>query len=279
MIAVEPAAPGWPGLRITTSASGSRRQWQSTLTGVERTQDYASGRTAVRHFANGDRTDIVYDDAGRLLAVRESRPELNQSLTTTLHWNGAQLHCVQHSNATELHTYDEAGRLTARTEVRDFAVEELNGTGNPCETRLNAPGIWGFTERFVYDAQGRMTTHFLPEGGAIHTVWGEGAQLHAITWEDAAGTRHPVIARVAGKAGYRYGNGLHLTTSHQGQAQTTLTLSDATGDLWRERTRADDCSATRLPYAQKPGRTPMQRTHKPGLRWKTGAMPTTSKTA
>jgi len=234
MIAVEPQAPGWPGLRITTSATGARRQWQSSLTGVERTQTYPADHTAVRHFANGDRMDIVYNDAGRLLAVRESRPEPGQSISTKLHWNGAQLHCVQHPHATELQHYDAAGHLTARTELRRLNDIRLNEPGLPCETRLNTPGVWGFTERFVYDAQGRMTTHFLPEGGAIHTIWGEGAQVQAITWEDAAGTHHPVIVRVADQAGYRYGNGLHLSMTHTGQAQTSLILADAQGDRWRE---------------------------------------------
>jgi len=246
-IAIAPHAPGWPGLRMTFSASGTRRQWQSTLTGTESVQDHASTHTAVRQFANGDRMDVAYDAQGRPLRIRESRAahpsaSVRDAVTTTLQWRNGHLHCLQHPFATEWQTHDAQGRLSSRTEMRRLSASPTTAdhAGVPCAaaasraTQHSGAAVWRFTERFAYDDQGRLTTHVLPEGGAVHYTWGVGEQLHAIVWEDASGQRHTVIHRVDGAAGYRYGNGLHLQAAHDDSTQMSLTLHDTTGARWRQ---------------------------------------------
>jgi len=308
-VAIEPQAPGWPGLRMTFSAAGARRQWQSALTGLETLQDHAASRSAVRQFANGDRMDVAYDDQGRPLRIRESRgadpsggarqatrsrwqasgsrqtgeppPAAREAITTTLHWRDGQLHCLQHPFATERRHHDAKGRLTHRTELRRLpalagastASVKADNAGLACDadaarttktaattmaamktmpasrpairtTATSDSGataqppadanVWRITERFQYDDQDRLTAHVLPEGGILHYVWGEGAQLRAMTWEDASGARHPVITSVVNTAGYRYGNGLHLYAAHDQQDQMSLTLLDAAGARWRQ---------------------------------------------
>jgi len=263
-VAIAPQAPGWPGLRLTFSTTGARRQWQSTLTGLETVQDHVSTRTAVRQFANGDRMDVTYDAQGRPLRIRESRgsaasirssgsvdsararqaqaaspPATPDTITTTLHWRNGQLHCLQHPDATEVQSYDAKGRLHGRIELRRLSPSPTSGNdaGIACEaatTPQTDKSVWRFTEGFLYDGQGRLSAHRLPEGGVIHYVWGQGERLHAMDWEDTAGTRHPVITQVANTAGYRYGNGLHLYAAHDSRQQMSLTLLDATGMRWRQ---------------------------------------------
>jgi len=269
-VAIEPKAPGWPGLRLTFSATGTRRQWQSTLTGLETVQDraYAPTRSAVRQFANGDRMDITYDAKGRPVRIRESRESrpfasTRDAMTTTLQWRNGLLHCLRHPGATEVQRHDAKGRLIGRAELRRLSTApgKADHAGIPCSTNADADTseVWRIRESFQYDDQDRLTTHVLPEGGAIHYVWGAGEQLHAITWEDASGKRHPVITHVANTAGYRYGNGLHLFAAHDSRHphcpedlahktgaetcavhfQMSLTLLDATGARWRQ-TRTQD---------------------------------------
>jgi len=242
-IALEPQAPGWPGLRMTFSATGMRRQWQSTLTGTETMQDHVATRTAVRQFANGDRMDVLYDVRDRPVRIRESRgsPQAaskRDAITTNLQWRDAHLSCLQHPFATEVYRYDVNGRLSGRTEMRRLsaAAAQAGDAAVSCDAAIatQPPDVWRFSESFQYDAQGRLTTHMLPEGGAIHYAWGAGDRLETMTWEDASGERHRVITTVENQAGYRYGNGLHLYAAHDGHAQMSLTLLDATGARWRQ---------------------------------------------
>jgi len=274
-VAISPQAPGWPGLRLDFSATGVRRQWQSTLTGTESVQDHIATHTAVRQFANDDRMDLTYDTQGRPVRIRESRRSrsskpAHDTMTTTLQWRDALLHCLHHPHATEVQRYDAKGRLIERSEWRRLSRrpdKTYDDAGLACQaatrhtrtTPQSEPDVLHLKESFQYDDQDRLTTHVLPEGGSLHYVWGAGAQLHAITWKDAAGQRHPVITHVADTAGYRYGNGLHLFAAHDDHSpqcakdakrntdarpcathtQMSLTLLDATGARWRQTRMAD----------------------------------------
>jgi len=235
---ITPYAPGWPGLHIRFSASGAQRAWESTLTGKEQLHMHSQTRSATRQFANQDRMVIAHDAQGLPVRITESRglDTARDSVITRLQWQGQHLACLQHPHATEWRHTNAAGQLIQRREVRHLASAATQGfactKSTPGETQ---PGkIFHVREQFDYDAQGRLTKHALPEGGALHYVWGTAQQLHTITWEDASGTRHPVIASDPGQAGYRYGNGLHLSTIHLNPVHTVLALTDTQGARWQQ---------------------------------------------
>ncbi|CAM5205507.1 RHS repeat-associated protein OS=Castellaniella defragrans OX=75697 GN=HNR28_002189 PE=4 SV=1 [Castellaniella defragrans] len=214
------AQGGWPGLTLEYDPAGRRTAWTSRLTGTTRALFDAPGRLQGLRHANGDSLDIGRDAAGRPTLLHYASAG-QQALTVRLQWHGDHLRRLSHPAEAETREYDAQGRLSARTIQRP-----------------HASGTVHYHERFSYDAAGRLLRHDLPEGGALRYDWGAGTRLDALTWESADGLRHPVITRVPGRPGYRYGNGLHLQTRTTGQAHTLL-LSDGPSPIWGEQRLAD----------------------------------------
>jgi len=215
---IVPAAPGWPGLVLEPGRGRRGHVWRAALTGTTRVLPDVHGRPLRIEHANGDRLDLAYDRAGRPIALEAGRGG-GAALRTTLDWRGPRLARIRHPDETESLHHDGQGRLVRR-EVR----------------RPHASGELRYEESFAYDGRGRLVRHGLPEGGALHYAWGDGARLSGIAWETPAGERHTVIETVAGEPGYRHGNGLHLA-SHAGAdgRADTLVLRDGATIRWLSR--------------------------------------------
>lgn len=209
---VTPQTSGWTGLTLHYDPLGRRIAWQSTLTGLTRTDYDRHHRPTTLRYANGDSLAIRYDPTHR--PVRLDARHSEQTVSTRLTWQGRRLSHIQHPEENETRHYDAQGRLARRVIERPSA--ELR-----------------YMESLAYDEHHRLIRHILPEGGALHYEWGADQQLIALTWQDPAGRTHPVIRHKPGLAGYQYGNGLHLTTYADTQGQTnTLILRRDTTPLW-----------------------------------------------
>lgn len=191
-----PGASGWPGLTLDYDQQGRLRHWRSTATGTETLVYTAKGLLTERQFANGDRMAVTYDIQDRPITVLETHGDLRS--TTRLTWHGNRLTRIDHPVETESRHYDDAGRVIARRIHRESPAD-----GDAIQ----------FDEGFSWDANHRLVRHDLPEGGSLHYQWGHGAQLVGVGWQDAAGTRHPVIQTVPGMPGYRHGNGVQVVTA------------------------------------------------------------------
>ncbi|MER1966655.1 DUF2235 domain-containing protein [Castellaniella sp. GW247-6E4] len=213
-----PVAPGWPGLVLESDHSRREHGWRTPLTGVTRIRHDARGLPERIEYANGNRLDIAYDRAARPIAL-EAGGAGADTLRTTLDWRGPWLVRIHHPAETESLRHDALGRVAGRA-VR----------------RPHAAGALRYEESFAHDVQGRLVRHGLPEGGALHYAWGEGARLTGIVWETPSGERRTVIETVAGEPGYRHGNGLHLA-SHAGPdgRADTLLLRDGASIRWLSR--------------------------------------------
>lgn len=185
---------GWPGLRLHYHSNGAQHAWHSRLTGTETLAYNNAGLPVRRDYANGGTVHYFYDHARRPLRLLEQRHG-KPGVETLLAWHGSLLTQIRHPEETEARSYDEHQRL------RERHIER------PAE-----PGTAGlrYTESFEYDASHRLTRHHLPEGGSLVYQWHTDGRLRGIAWHDVDGNLHDVISTVPGKAGYRYGNGLHL---------------------------------------------------------------------
>lgn len=201
---------GWAGLQLGYDSQGRRHTWYSRLTGHERATFNPRGQIAQRHFADGQIWHYHYDDAGRPVHIRQGATD------TRLRWRGGLLVNVQHPAETETRDYDTLGRMTRRTLIRPSldppAGEQAPGPG------ARQASLPPFTETFAYDNHHRLIRHTLAEGGSLHYTWGQGHQMLSLIWVSAAGQRQTVFDSTPGQAGYRYGNGRHLTTVRQGHA-------------------------------------------------------------
>ncbi|WP_298012229.1 DUF2235 domain-containing protein [uncultured Castellaniella sp.] len=213
---------GWPGLVMDYDAQGRRSAWTSTLTGRTRLRYDARGRLLALAHANGDRLELQRDATGRPRRLLYTGDGKN-GVAVALDWHGRHLRRLDHPAETETLETGPDGRLRARS-IR----------------RPHPSGPLTYRETFAYDGAGRLLRHGLPEGGALHTAWTPDGRLDSLIWEAADGSRHPVIATVAGLAGYRYGNGLQLQsgTDEQGRADR-LTVTDGPRILWAEHRRHD----------------------------------------
>lgn len=208
---------GWPELSIAYTA-GRRSTWSSSLTGTEHQHYDRSGRPSLRRFANGDSISYEYDTQGRPRTMTESSTD--GVLTTSLGWHGKQLIRIHHPHETETRQYDTQGRISQR---------EIHRPARPNQHAIRQ------IESFDYNAQHRLVRHRLPEGGTLLYTWGPGQRLTGIQWQDSSGKTHHVIHTVDGQAGYRYGNGLHLTTYLNPQRQAAgLMLTHKANPLWSQ---------------------------------------------
>jgi RHS repeat-associated protein len=86
-----------------------------------------------------------------------------------------------------------------------------------------------------------LSLHKLPEGGALEYRWNGQGRLAAILWHDAHGHTHSVIDSTPDVPGYRYGNGLHLSTELNSRGQVgLLALSGNAGPIWVQRHHYDE---------------------------------------
>src|SRR5690606_28700655 len=220
LIQVDPHAPGWPGLSLRLEPPQSY-SWLSRLAGRSTLLADSAGRPAALHYANGDRLLLDYDRQSRPVRLDQISAASGETHTIRLQWRGHRLQRIVHPFETESREYDGHGRLIRRRVVRPAL--------------LDAPAFQ-FQEGFEYDAQGRVVHHRLPEGGALHFQWqndGGSKSLTALYWEDAAGTRHRVISSDGGKPGYRFGNGLQLTSAAVEDSHAdTLAVSDGPHLVW-----------------------------------------------
>ncbi|MCC2596289.1 DUF2235 domain-containing protein [Pusillimonas sp. MFBS29] len=203
LTAIYPWAPGWPGLVLHHPEHGLRQSWHSSLTGTEHMLYNPRRLPMQRRFQNGDTHDYQYDAQGRPLTITASHPGALH--ITRLKWHGNLLRQIQHQHASETRSYDALNRLSQRQVIRSSALPGLS---------------LRYTESFEYDNQHRLVRHHLPEGGSLSYQWGATGRLSTIQWHDARGKTHEVIGSSPGVAGYRYGNGLHLTTQANAQGQT-----------------------------------------------------------
>ncbi|MGB3288793.1 MAG: DUF2235 domain-containing protein [Burkholderiaceae bacterium] len=212
---LRPGASGWPGLALRYHANGMRASWSSSLTGDENLQYGPGGLPAQRRFANGDTVRYRYDALGRPVQVVEKNAR--SELATTLSWRGPLLAGVHHPHENESREYDAQQRLVRRTVSRPAA----------------GSGPLRYSESFEYDAAHRLLFHRLPEGGSLEYQWNEQGRLAAILWHDAQGLAHRVIDSLPGMPGYRYGNGLQLSTALDGQGRADLlALADGDQPVW-----------------------------------------------
>lgn len=222
------AERGWPDLQLRFDRESNRYAWHSLHTGWTTLHGDAAQRPAKLRHANGDTLHIRYDAQGRPGQLAATRASDLKTAITHLWWKGARLVRVQHPDETEMRHHDALGRLA------ELVVHRPAQAGLPAAV---------YRDAFRYDGRGRMLRHDLPEGGALHYVWRDDAQhrdaLAAITWEDARGTRHPVVTSTL-SAGYRYGNGLTLATGalYHRHADTLL-LSRENENLWLQQRRYD----------------------------------------
>ncbi|TAL79662.1 MAG: hypothetical protein EPN76_02095 [Burkholderiaceae bacterium] len=217
-----PIAPGWPGLALDYNQDGLRTSWRSQSSGTERTVHGSRRQVLRRLFANGDRWDYSYDARGRLTAVNAAKSDDRQE--TRLSWQEGNLVRIEHANETETRRYDKHKRVVERALVRNVGDSKKR-----------------YTERFDYDALNRLVTHHLPEGGTLSYQWGEAQRLLGIVWHDAGGQRRVVIQSQPSEPGYRYGNGLQLTTVLDRGEARQLALRSGQGQLlWLQRQGYDD---------------------------------------
>jgi len=212
------AQGGWPGLRLDYDDAGRRTGWSSALTGASHAAYAPDGLLLGLSHANGDRLDLQSDATGRPVALRHTGPG-KAEVPIALGWHGRRLRRLAHPAETEYLDYDDEGRLRRRDVVRPHPAGTLR-----------------YRESFVHDRDGRLLRHTLPEGGALHYRWSDDGRLVRMDWESRDGALHPVIGTVPGRAGYRYGNGLHLQTraGPDGRADL-LVLADGERVLWGER--------------------------------------------
>ncbi|UYO93823.1 phospholipase effector Tle1 domain-containing protein [Pollutimonas sp. M17] len=212
---VRPGTPGWPGLALRYHANGSRASWSSSLTGTESIRYNPQGLPGQRLFANGDTVRYEYDALGRPLRLIEKNARSEQ--VSTLSWRGSLLSRIDHPHETETREHDAHKRLARRTVSRATA----------------SPKPLHYTESFEYDASHRLLRHRLPEGGSLEYRWNDQGRLAAMLWHDAQGETHVVIDSVPGMPGYRYGNGLQLSTALDDQGRADLlALSDHDEPVW-----------------------------------------------
>ena len=183
---------GWPGLRLDFDADGEMTAWKARGMREELRTKAAGGRSRERAFGPAARWQWQADRHGRVVSLRAVAP--HETIQTRIGWRGQRPVIVQHPQETQTLRHDRRGHLRAREITRPACAADPGGR---------------FVERFAHDAQGRRTEHVLPEGGRLLHAWTPGGRLLSIAWEDAAGTRIPVID--ATQAGLRHGNGL-LTT-------------------------------------------------------------------
>ncbi|MGE4123811.1 MAG: DUF2235 domain-containing protein [Pusillimonas sp.] len=223
------AHTGWAGLQLDYNPLGQRHAWFSRLTGREHATFNPRGLIEQRRFADGLVWHYGYDDAGRPVHLRQG------DINTRLRWRGNLLVSVQHPSETEHRDYDAHGRMIRRTLIRPHPDPPAHGevplSGTVVATRLRT-ALPPFTETFTYDNQHRLIRHTLAEGGALHYTWGHRHQMLGLVWENAAGQRHTVFDSRPGQAGYRYGNGLQLTTIARGR-DLWLVLDKATPEATR----------------------------------------------
>lgn len=202
LLRLDVADKGWPALSFQFDSRGQRSAWSASLTGTEQLRYDANRRPTARVFANGDSLVYQYDAQGRPVSMQES--SARASLHTDLAWHGSLLTRIRHPHETESRRYDDARRLVHR---------DIQRPAHGIHPALN------YTESFEYDKQNRLVLHRLPEGGALAYSWTRNGRLTSIHWHDGQGVVNPVVDTVAGRPGYRYGNGLHLETSLNAQNQ------------------------------------------------------------
>lgn len=232
---VVPSGMGWPALALRYQTNGRRASWRSAVTGTEHTRFDAAHRSVRREFANGDVWEYDYDAHGRPVRLRESSaeaagapstpgvadavgtaraPGMVAPQTTTLSWRGSLLERITHPQESEWREYDAGQRMVRRIVERPH--------GDTTQRHVDV---------FHHDSQGRLARHDLPEGGALLYHYAPHGRLLGIDWLDRHARTHTVIATVPGQPGYRYGNGLTLTTRRTHGQDSDLIVAGANGVL------------------------------------------------
>ncbi len=233
--AIEPDEPGWPGLRIEHEPTSGQLSWHSKFTGTTILAADRAGRPWRLQHASGHTLLLTYDAQGRPTRLEHGAPD-GKRVRTQLQWRGARLQGIEHPHETEALKYDQLGRFLERHVSRP-AWED-------------APPF-SYRETFISDDHGRLLRHTLPEGGALVYTWhspamgklsiGPEGSLKALHWEDPQGRKHTVIDSDEGRAGYRHGNGLRVTTAAiHGRHADTLVLSVGKNMLWRQSRQFDE---------------------------------------
>lgn len=231
LASLKPRAHGWPGLHFTYGHEN--HGWFSTLTGQEQLHLDKQRRPLLRQRANGSRTQVEYDAAGRPIRLVDTHlPGSQQAMTrppveTTLRWQGRHVVRIQHPHETEHRRYDDRNRL------RERRTERPDST--PSDSTKSHRALH---ERFDYDEHDRLATHHLPEGGRLDYTWHatgrhSAPRLAGLIWTTARGQAHTILSSRTSTPGYTYGNGLHLHTvlNAKGQVQHML-LADSTAPRW-----------------------------------------------
>lgn len=228
-------APGWPGLVFEQHPASGSHGWRTAATGTTTVTAESVGRPIRLRYANGDTLWLHHDAQGRPIRLEQMSQASSRPVASRLQWRGRRLRRIEHPHETEARLYDAHGRLTRRS-IRRPAL-------------LAAPAAQ-FDERFEHDTQGRLLRHHLPEGGVLHYQWRgtheRTGSLSALYWEDARGHVRTVIDSVAGRPGYRWGNGLEMFTgSRSGPHTDTLQLAHGPQSLWRQSRRYDGAGRVR----------------------------------
>lgn len=223
-----PEAAGWPGLSFALQRAPARYSWRSHATGLTALEAGHDGRPQQLRYANGDTLRVQHDAQGRPVQLEYTAGSSGQVQQTRLSWHGPRLMRIEHPYETEIRQYDTQGRVAQRTLQR------------PATPGASASR---FQEAFSHDARGRLLRHDLPEGGALLYHWDDAVsrgRLTGLTWEDAQGQKHTVIASHPEQPGYRHGNQLFLYTgAHPGPQADTLLLFKGNTPLWRQQRRYD----------------------------------------
>lgn len=210
------------GLRIAMQRGGSTVQYSYGRNGellkiddqgltISFSYDEA-GRERSRLYANGIRIDTMYDQAGRIVALREVR--VNGGLILRAYGylydsHGRVSHRIDERSRVTSYQYDAQGRLSAvlypfdagkreadlaearryglvpigqgQGQRQDFSLETASALGSVQALALgfhkgNAPNQLAWAERFSYDANGNRLTK-LTAWGILHYEYGADDQL------------------------------------------------------------------------------------------------------
>ena len=131
-----------------------------------RQEYYKDGQLKYSWDERNNRTQYLYDDAGRQVSVINA---LNEAMSSIYDDNGRRIASVDNLDRTTKYQYDIAGRLT-RTILPDAGADDGNDANNltvdyaydKIGRKVAETDPANRTTRFVYDAEGRLIAVVLP---------------------------------------------------------------------------------------------------------------------